>query len=122
MTRVNDSSLILSRNSRNNDSSLLVRIETYSSSDSHDSISSNFVPIIIIVFESSESEGFFSGSLDIETSLNDSSFNIIVYDDDVGGDRAVSSTPSPSAIIGDLSFPTLTTPNMEVDALNREET
>lgn len=55
-------------------------------------------------------------------SLDEFSFDTLLLDDNDGDDRVVSFTSSPSTAIGDSHFPYFPSPEMEVVALNREET
>lgn len=56
------------------------------------------------------------------SSFNESSFDALLFGEDVGGDRVVSSAFAPSIIVSDLVSSAMITPEMEVAALNREET
>lgn len=57
------------------DSSPLARAKMSSSSDSHCPVRNPLVAIIIILTDNYKLERFLNGSLDIETSFNDSSFD-----------------------------------------------
>lgn len=74
MAYMNYHLISLSSDYRNNDSSPLVRTKTSFSSDSHHSINSHSVSVGITV-----SERFSGGSLEREISLDDYSFNDILF-------------------------------------------
>lgn len=71
--------------------------------------------------DSFKSERFSSGSLDGETSFDVSSYDVLLYDDTVRCNCAVSSVLVPSETIRDVVFRTSLSLEIEVDALNREE-
>lgn len=71
--------------------------------------------------DSFKSERFSSGSVDGETSFDVSSYVVLLYDDTVRGNCAVSSVLAQSATIRDVVFHTSLSLEIEVDALNREE-
>lgn len=122
MARINDNSVSLSSSFENNDYSHLIRIKTYGTLDSKHSDGSHFVSMIIIVTNSPKYERFSSGYLDRETSLVEYSFFTILSNDDVRGYWVINFVSAPSPTIEHLTFPYLTTPEVEDGgALNKEK-
>lgn len=65
-----------------------------------------------------ESKRFSSGSLDRETSFNESSFDGLLSDEDMGGDHTISSTHASYLVVKDLASTVVITPEMEIATLS----
>lgn len=122
MARVNDHHVSLFSDYESSGFFLLGGANASSSLDSHRPINKLSVSAIIIVFDNSESERFVTSSLNRETSLNESSFDTLISNDNVEGDCAVNSAFTPLTTTGDLGFYALITPEMEGVSLNMEVT
>lgn len=121
MTHIKDHIVKLYYDSGNKGSSHLVKTETSSILDSNLLVNSYYAPIIINVPDSYETRRFSGGSFDIKITLDESSFDVLIFYDDARSDRAVSSTSTPSAAVRDSAFPDLTSLKVDVIVLNREE-
>lgn len=120
MPRINDHHANTSSDYGNNGSSPLVRIEKSASSNFNLPVSHSS-PVIINVSDSSKLERFSSSSLDRENILDESSFDTIIFDGDARSGCVISSMLVPIATIVDSTFPVLTSPEVEVTVLRREE-
>lgn len=98
MDNINEHPISLYRGYKSSDSPPLVRAEKSSSSNSHHPVKNHSILVIINVSHNSELERFSSGSLDRETLFNESSFDTILSDEDVGRDHVVKYVSSLSVV------------------------
>lgn len=98
MATTNDHPLSLSNDYASNDSSSLVRAYASSSSESHCLVNNQSILVVILVSDDSKLERFSSGFLGREASFNESSFNALFSDEDVGDDHVVISMLASSEV------------------------
>lgn len=111
MDQLNNDPLTLSSDSGSGSSSSSRRTETSTDSNSSLLSTSSFSQTVLNVYDISESKRFSSSCTNAETSFDESSFDALLCDNYAYGS---------SRAIGDSYFPSLTSSDAEVDALNKE--
>lgn len=80
MDYINDHPISLFSDSESSDCPSLVEVEISYNSDSHLPVNNNLVLFIITMFDNYELERLYSGSLDRETSFNETYFDALISD------------------------------------------